>query len=124
MGSKESKLGPAGAKAPSQEPPPSWADRIPDQAAWEFLAHQPQDSRFARQSVVKFIIHIKAPPSHDEIQVYFLQSKHWVFHHHFCKQILGHPTANKLSTFNAKHYLEEHRDFILGTAIHYADQVR
>jgi hypothetical protein len=55
----------------------SWKDRIASKDVWNALAHAPEDSRFARQSVVKVIIELVNPPSHDEVKVYFLQSKKW-----------------------------------------------
>lgn len=56
----------------------SWLEAITEPEVWNALAHKPEDSRFARQSVVKVIIHLLRPPSHDDVKVYFLQSERWV----------------------------------------------
>lgn len=55
----------------------SYKDRIASQSDWNALAHAPEDSRFARQSVVKVVVKILNPPHHDDVEVYFLQSKKW-----------------------------------------------
>ena len=101
-------------------------NEIRDEETWQKVCHSPQDRAFARTEVVKVVIYATAPKGHNggKNNLYFLQTVKWIFHHSFCDYYLHHPGAKKLSSFNAKNYLQDDRDFILGTVIHYKDQVR
>ena len=99
-------------------------NEIRDEETWQKVCHSPQDRAFARTEVVKVVIYATAPKGHNggKNNLYFLQTVKWIFHHSFCDYYLHHPGAKKLSSFNAKNYLQDDRDFILGTVIHYKDQ--